>query len=187
MLRHLEESSGSGVIDGKKTTFFSHFLVPDCRCTRMSQLYPIVTVPVCRTTCTCLSLYPTVAYPCTRLSPYPTVANFCTRLSLYPTVASVPVCHCTQLSLYPTVAVPNCPRTRLSGTGKINDTKNAISHELLGLDLEQNFKKENSWFCMLQAVAAINKKYNNFEFFSAVPNSRKQVIFSNNYFINKWV
>ena len=59
--------------------------------------------------------------------------------------------------------------------------------ELLGLDLEQNFKKENSWFCMLQAVAAINKKYNNFEFFSAVPNSRKQVIFSNNYIINKWV
>ena len=49
---------------------------------------------------------------------------------------------------------------------KINDTKNAISHELLGL--EQNFKKENSWFCMLQAVAAINKKYINFEFFSAV-------------------
>ena len=100
----------------QKTTFFLHFLVPDCRCTRMSHLYPIVAVPVCRTTCTRLSLYPTVAYPCTRLSLYPTVANFCTRLSLYPTVASVPVCHCTQLSLYPTVAVPNCPRTRLTWT-----------------------------------------------------------------------
>ena len=107
---------GSGVIEGKKFLFFSHFLVPDCRCTQMSHLYPIVAVPVCRTTCTRLSLYPTVAYPCTRLSLYPTVANFCTRLSLYPTVASVPVCHCTQLSLYPTVAVPNCPRTRLTWT-----------------------------------------------------------------------
>ena len=106
MLRHLEESSGSGVIDGKKTTFFHIFLylivaVPECRnCTRLS-LYPFVAplVPVCP--CTLLS--PT---PVTRLSPYPTVANFCTRLSLYQTVASVPVCHCTQLSLYPTVPVP---------------------------------------------------------------------------------
>ena len=107
-------------------------LVPDCRCTRLSHhLYPFVPVPNCR-----LPLYPIVPVP------------NCRQL-LYP-IVPVPNCRiCTRLSLYPTVPIPNCPRTRLSGTGKINDTKNAISHELLGLDLEQNFKKENSWFCML--------------------------------------
>ena len=193
-----------------RTTFLNIFLVPDCRCTRLSHLYP----PDCRCTrlshpCTRLSLYPFVALvpvcPCTRLSHhlYPFVPVPNCRLPLYPIVpvpncrqllypiVPVPNCRiCTRLSLYPTVPVPNYPRTRLSGTGKINDTKNAISHELLGLDLEQNFKKENSWFCMLQAVAAINKRLTTLNFFSAVDlpsNSRKQVIFSNNYIINKWV
>ena len=131
----LRRDGNGRAIEGYKKLYFT-FFAPVCRCTRLSHLYPFVAVSDCRTTCTRLSLYPTVAYPCTRLSLYPTVANFCTRLSLYPTVASVPVCHCTQLSLYPTVAVPNCPRTRLSGTGAFSPIRCLLSEVFRMAQLE---------------------------------------------------
>ena len=125
--------------------FFCIFLVPVCLCTRLSHLYPIVAVPVCRTPgpdypWTRLSLYPFVALvpdcPCTRLSHhlYPFVPVPNCRLSLYPIVpvpncrqllypiVPVPNCRiCTRLSLYPTVPVPNCRCTQLSPYPSVRD------------------------------------------------------------------